>query len=186
MAEAARYSPLQKGLHWTTAVAVILMVPLGFYMVQRYFATDNDALTVRLFDVHKLIGFLLLWLVIVRVAVRLRSGTPPHPPSLAPVQRIAAEAVHGMLYLLLIIVPLLGWAGASAYGLLSLPGGLRLPPILAENTDLAGRILWWHAWGAIALALLAAAHIGAALMHRFLFKDGIFERMWPDRGKQGS
>jgi cytochrome b561 len=185
MPGAARYSSLQKALHWTTALAVIVMVPLGFYMVQRYFATDNDPLTVRLFDVHKLIGFLLLWLVVIRVVVRLRRGTPPPPPTLAPVQRIAAEAVHGMLYLLLIVVPLLGWAGASAYGLLSLPGGLRLPPILGENTDLAGRILWWHAWGAIALALLAGAHIGAALMHRFFLKDGIFERMWPGRGKPG-
>jgi cytochrome b561 len=151
-------------------------------MVRRYFATDNDALTVILFDVHKLAGFLLLWLVLVRIGVRLAKGTPPLPPTLAQPQRIAAEATHGLIYLLLLAVPMVGWAGASAYGLLSLPGGFRLPEIVGKNDDLAGRILEWHAWGAIMLAALVAVHVSAALLHRFHFKDGVFERMWPGRG----
>ena len=34
----------------------------------------------------------------------------------------------------------------------------------------------------IVLGLLALMHIGAALMHRFIFKDGVFARMWPGAG----
>lgn len=181
MAGPTGYSSLQRLLHWTTALAVIVMTPLGFYMVSRYFATDNDALTVTLFDIHKLIGFLLLWLVVVRMAVRFASGAPAPVATLSAPQRIGAAVVHVLLYVFLVVVPILGWAGASAYGLTSLPGGLRLPQILAKDTDLAGRILVWHAWGAIALAVLAGAHAGAALMHRFILRDGVFERMWPGR-----
>ena len=179
----AQYSPLQKALHWVTALLVALMIPLGFYMVWRYFATDNDALTVALFDVHKLTGLVLLCLVLVRFGARLVKGVPPPPPELARPQRIAADVTHKLLYALLVAVPIAGWAGASAYGLLSLPFGLQLPGIVGKDTDLAGRILEWHAWGAIALAVLAGGHIGAALMHRFYFRDGIFARMWPGRSR---
>ncbi len=159
------------------------MVPLGFYMVRRYHATDGDAVTVRLFDVHKLIGFILIWLIVLRIAVRVWLGAP-HLPPLRPIQRLAAEVVHVGLYGLLVAVPVSGWFGASAYDLLSLPAGLSLPRIMAKDADAAGRILEWHAWGAIALAVLAGAHVGAALMHRFVLRDGIFERMWPSRGKR--
>jgi cytochrome b561 len=173
------YSPLQKILHWTTALIVLAMIPMGFYMVWRYFATDNDAITVTLFNSHKLAGFLLLWLVLARLVTRIVVGTPPPPATLSKPQRVAAEATHGLIYVLLLAVPVAGWAGASAYGLLDLPGGLNLPEIVGRNDDLAGRILWWHGWGGIALAVLVGLHISAALLHRVYFKDGVFERMWP-------
>lgn len=181
MAAPVQYSPLQMVLHWITALMVIVMVPMGFYMVWRYFATDNDALTVGIFDVHKLLGFLLLWLVVARLGVRIAKGVPPPAASMTRWQRMAAETTHRSIYGLLVVVPLTGWAGASAYGLRSLPGGIQLPEIVAKNTNLAGQILWWHGWGAIALAAAAVAHIAAALLHRYVFKDGVFERMWPFR-----
>jgi cytochrome b561 len=183
MSAPARYSSLQKSLHWTTALFVVVMIPIGFYMVWRYFATDNDGTTVVLFDWHKLMGILLLCMIVTRITLRLRLGAPAAPVSMPLLQRMAASSVHFMLYVLLLVVPILGWAGASSYDILSLPAGLRLPPITPKNTDLAGQILGWHAWGAIALAVLACAHVGAALVHRFVLDDGIFERMWPRREK---
>ena len=176
------YSPLHKTVHWLTAILVAVLLPIGFYMVWRYGATDNDAMTVRLFDLHKLLGLVVLCLLVVRVAVRLARGVPP-PASFARWQRLAAETNHLVIYVLLLAVPLLGWLGASAYDLNSLPGGLRLPALLAKDTDLAGRILWWHGWVAIALGLACAGHIGAALVHRVVLRDGVFERMWPSRNK---
>lgn len=181
MPEPGRYSFIQRALHWTTVIAVVGLVPMGFYMVWRYHATDNDPITVQLFDAHKLVGFLLLWLVVLRIAVRVWQGVPVPAPTLTPVQRVASAGVHAMLYGLLLVVPVLGWAGASAYDLRSLPGGVLLPRILATDTDLAGLILYWHGWGAIALACLAAAHVAAALFHRFVLRDGVFERMWASR-----
>ena len=181
MTASGSYSPAQKVLHWATALAVLVMIPLGLYMVWRYGATDFDAVTVRLFDIHKLIGFILLWLVAARLGLRLARGVPPAPSGLHPLQRIAADMTHRALYVLLFVVPVLGWMGASAYDLRSLPGGFALPEIVAHNPDLAGRIMWWHLWTAILLGALAAMHIGAALLHLVFFKDGVFQRMWPSR-----
>ncbi len=173
------YSPLQRALHWTVALIVLAMIPLGLYMVRRYVETNFDAATQELYDAHKLFGFLLLWLVVVRIGVRVLRGAPPPPATLNPLQRTAAAATHAGLYLLLIVVPMLGWIGASAYDIRSVLGGFSLPKIAAHNEDFAYRILWWHGWVAIALGVVAALHIGAALFHRFVLKDGVFQRMWP-------
>lgn len=181
MAKLAAYSPWQKALHWTTVAIVVLLIPMGFYMVRRYAATNFDATTQKIYDVHKSLGFLLLWLVIARLALRLSRGVPAPEASLAPWQRLASEATHRGLYLLLLVVPILGWAGASADGMRSLLGGFQLPEVLAKNDDLGWRILWWHGWAAISLGAFAGLHIAAALMHRFVHKDGVFQRMWPSR-----
>ena len=172
------YSPLQRTLHWITAAVVIVMIPLGLYMVQRGAWSNFDALTNTLYSWHKLIGFCLLWLIVARIVVRLVRGAPPQVP-LHPLQHFAAEATHLGLYALLIVVPILGWTGVSAYGARGTALGFTLPQIIVENQDLGNAILAYHGWAAILLGLLALMHIGAALMHRFIFKDGVFARMWP-------
>lgn len=175
------YSPLQRTLHWIIAAAVVVMIPVGLYMVNRGKWSNFDAMTNTLYSWHKLIGFCVLWLVVVRIIVRLTRGAPP-PEPLHPLQQFAASATHLGLYVLLAIVPLLGWAGVSAYGARGTPFGFNLPEIIPQNQDLGNTILYYHGWAAILLGLLVLMHVGAALMHRFVFKDGVFARMWPGAG----
>lgn len=175
------YSPLQRTLHWITALAVIATIPVGLYMVRRGVATNFDGLTNTLYSWHKLIGFSILWLVVVRVIVRLVRGAPPPEPSLNVLQRLAAEATHLGIYVLLLVVPILGWIGVSAFGARTAALGITLPAIVAENQEFAKTILSYHGWAALALGALALMHIGAALMHKVVLKDGVFARMWPDR-----
>jgi cytochrome b561 len=175
------YSTSQKALHWIIALAVVIMIPMGLYMVKRYVETNYDAITVKIYDTHKLIGFVTLWLVVARLAVRLRHGAPSPAPTLRRWQRKAAAATHALLYLLLLAVPILGWVGASADGTLSMLGGLELPAIMARNDDYGWLILWYHGWAAIGLGALAAVHACAGLAHLLVLKDGVFQRMWPSR-----
>jgi cytochrome b561 len=179
VSQPSAYSSLQRILHWTVALIVAAMIPLGLYMVRQYVVTNFDAATVRLYDAHKLLGFIVLWLVVGRLLLRFLRRVPPLPATVNRAQRMAAAATHAGLYVLLIAVPVAGWMGASAYQLLSIPGGLSLPPIARHNEDFAGSILWWHGWGAIALGALAAVHIGAALFHGLVLRDGVLQRMWP-------
>lgn len=176
---AVRYSPAARGLHWTVAAFVAVMIPLGLYMVARGEATNFDALTGSLYSLHKLLGFVLLWLVVLRVLVRLRRGAPPPVATLTPFERLASRLVHGALYVLLLIVPLLGWAGVSAYPALDIFGLFNLPAILPPDEALANRVLGVHGLLALTLGLLALAHIAAALYHRFIKRDGVLRRMWP-------
>ncbi|HSI40696.1 MAG TPA: cytochrome b [Xanthobacteraceae bacterium] len=174
-----RYSYPARLLHWGVAAFVAVLIPLGLYMVARGKATDFDALTGSLYSLHKLLGFLVLWLIVVRVLVRLTRGAPPPVATLTPFERIASRAVHFALYVLLLVVPPLGWAGVSAYPALDVFGLFNLPAILPPNEALANRILGLHGLAAQILGILVLLHIAAALHHRFIKRDGVLRRMWP-------
>lgn len=175
----AAYSGAQKLLHWVVALMVFVLIPVGFYMVRRGEMTNFDAVTNQLFTAHKTFGVLVLLLMLVRIAVRFSRGTPAPEPGLNRLQIIAAEAVHGLIYLALLAIPLLGWLGVSAYGARGILGGWELPALLAKNEKLAEIILKYHGYAAIGLVLLLGAHIGAALLHHFILKDGVVRRMLP-------
>jgi cytochrome b561 len=179
-----QYAPVQKWLHWTVAILVISMIPIGKIMSWRAEANNFDALTNQLYSGHKLFGFIVLWLMAARIAFKLGKGAPAPVATLTPFERKASAAVHHLLYLLLILVPLLGWAGVSAYGAREVFGLFSLPQIVPKNEGLATILLGAHGALATILALLVLAHIGAALMHGVIKQDGVMNRMlgwWPLR-----
>lgn len=173
------YSPAARSFHWWTVAFIAAQLPLGVYMVYRGDATSFDALTGKLYDAHKLIGFVLLWLVVVRLIYRLTHGAPPDEPTLRWYEKAAANATHWTLYLLLLAVPLLGWLGVSLYGARSIFGIMSLPALATENQDAATRVFTFHKFAAFAIMALAAMHIGAALFHFVIRKDGVLQRMLP-------
>ncbi|WP_284178799.1 cytochrome b [Rhabdaerophilum sp. SD176] len=173
------YSGGQKLLHWVIALMLLTLIPVGIYMVQRGAATNFDAVTNQLYTAHKTFGFLALLLIVLRIAVRIRKGAPAPEPGLARIQVIAAESTHGLLYLLMVLVPVLGWLGVSAYGATGLLGGFSLPSLLGKDTVLGETILKYHGYAAIAMAGFIAMHVGAALFHRLVLKDGVLRRMLP-------
>lgn len=178
--EHAVYSAAARHLHWATASAVLVMVALGLAMTYRGNTLDIwDGLTDALYSSHKVLGFLVLWLVSGRLAYRLLRGAPPDEPTLLWWHKAASHLVHWLLYGLLIVVPLLGWIGVSLYPSLTVFGLVDLPALASPNEDLAKTVLSVHGKLAIAMALLACAHIAAALYHHFLRKDGVLRRMLP-------
>lgn len=180
MSSTTQYPRSSRVLHWLTALAVFCLIPVGLWMASRGAAGNFDALTNTLYSWHKLIGFTVLWIVAARIIIKLRTGTPPYPATMPRWQSAAAHALHGLVYVLLLAVPLSGWAGVSAFPALVTVGGYNLPPMpfVPVNEDLAKAIFQFHGTAAIALALLVAGHIGAALMHLVVFRDGVFQRMW--------
>ncbi|QIB32441.1 cytochrome b [Ancylobacter pratisalsi] len=179
VAAPVRYSAAARWLHWVVAAFVVCLIPLGIYMVARGEATNFDAVTGTLYSLHKLFGFIVLWFILLRVLVRLQRAAPPPVATLTPLERVASHVVHGALYIMLVTVPLLGWAGISAYPALDVFGLFNLPAILSPDQELANRILGNHKLAALLLGGLALVHIAAALRHRFLKRDGVFQRMWP-------
>jgi cytochrome b561 len=175
----AAYSGAARHLHWLTSAFVFVMIPVGFYMVYRGEVTKFDALTNILYDNHKLGGFILLWIVVARLAFRLTKGAPPSEPTLEPWQKTVSHLTHWGLYALLLIVPLLGWLGISLYPALSIHGWFSLPSLASPNQKMSETVLNLHKLGAIILALIAITHVSAALYHHFIRKDGVLRRMLP-------
>ena len=115
--EALVYSAPARKFHWVIAALVLIMLPLGFAMTYRGNTLNVwDGTTNAMYSSHKLIGFIILWLMIARLAYRIRNGAPPDEPGLETWQKAASHATHWALYGLLILVPLGGWLGVSLYG----------------------------------------------------------------------
>ena len=176
-------------LHWMMALMILAQVPLGFLMVDAYDAWraghGDTALVMNLSRAHNTLGFLVLILVMLRLSWRLANPTPQLPAGLAAYQRLVARATHALLYGLLIVFPLTGWATLSAYDgefpiyffgwdhvFRIVPQATRDSPF---NSDLFGEI---HetCWQIAAVILLL--HISAALWHQYVKKDGVLMRMW--------
>ena len=121
----AAFTPVQRVLHWSMAVAILAMLFIGVGMVS---TIRPDYLT--LVSIHKPLGIAILVLALVRLAVRLRLGTPGLPRDLPAPMKLAAELSHYALYGLMFAMPLLGWGmlSAAAYPVQVL--GVTLPAIL--------------------------------------------------------
>ena len=177
------YRPPARWLHWITAAAVVLMIPAGLIMTQEGLARPvQDAL----FLFHKNTGVLLFPLILARLAYRLRHPPPPLPPSLPAWQRRAAALSHGALYALLIAMPVTGFVRVRAGGFpIELLDRLGAGPWLAKSEALAGVAKGLHALGAFALIGLLAVHVGAALHHALIRRDGAWARIWPPVARRG-
>jgi cytochrome b561 len=173
------YSGIQKLLHWLIALLVLGMIPVGVYMTYRGAATNFDALTNTLYTWHKTIGFIILMLVLARIWIRKKRGAPAPVSTLTAFERFASDAAHKALYVLMVLVPLLGWAAVSAYPARGVLFGLSLPPIMPVNQALAGTLFAAHKAAAMLMALIIGAHFAGAMMHLLVKKDGVMRRMLP-------
>lgn len=179
------YSPTARFFHWLTVVLIVIQIPIGFYMVQRGAATNFDAATNTLYSGHKVLGFVLLWLVVLRLLYRVVHGAPPDEPTLEWWHKAASHMNHWGLYVLLIVMPVLGWLGVSYYGALDTFGGWKLPAIAEQNQDKADFVFRLHFWGAILILAAIAVHVAAAIYHHFLRRDGVLRRMLPGLRQRG-
>jgi cytochrome b561 len=162
-------------MHWSIAILILSNLAIGLYMDT--FPHNSPRFNGILFY-HASIGSLIFMLTIPRLLWRLTHTPPPLPSSVPDWQARVAGALHGVLYLLLFLVPLAGYvhrlAGAhpvSFFGLVNLPVLVGRDEPLRLLTDTLHRAL------VLTLALLLVAHIGAALKHKFIDRDGVAERM---------
>ncbi|UOK73409.1 cytochrome b [Ancylobacter polymorphus] len=171
-----RYRRPARRLHWIMAAIVITMVPLGIAV--NYLPWD--AFQDWLFNLHKSLGIVVLGLVVVRLGYRLTHKPPPLPASIPPSQRLLAESVHIVLYVILFAMPVIGWIGTNAYGEpMNVFWSVTLPAVTGKN-EAVSDVLWtMHNVLGLTLGGLILVHAGAALAHRFVLKDGVLGRMWP-------
>lgn len=176
-AKGTRFTPLSRLLHWLMAAMVLAMLFIGAGM-----AASVSPRYDLLVSIHRPLGIAILALVVIRFINRLINPPPPLPAGLPALQRLAAKASHILLYALMFALPLVGWAMLSAAGYpIVLYGPLRLPPILPRDLPLYADLRHLHTYLAYLLFATFLAHLGAALLHGLIRRDGVFESMAPWR-----
>src|SRR5690554_2281570 len=99
------YGIVSRLLHWFIGFAIIGMLCLGWYMS----GLDKlDANRNFLYGFHKALGFLLLFLGLVRVLWVLFNPKPQLPVIMKSWQKTSAKTMHILLYIMGVLMPLSG------------------------------------------------------------------------------
>ena len=171
-----RYTTTAIVLHWLIAAAVFAQVTLGVWMIG--IPKAPPGVRAYWFNVHKSIGLTIGLLVLARILWRLAHRPPALPDSIARWQRIAAQASHYGLYACLLVLPVSGYLGSSFTKYPIRYFGYTLPHWGWDAPALKEILSQVHFAAVCVFIVLIVLHVSAALKHRFVDRDGVFERMW--------
>ena len=170
------YGIIAQSLHWLVAALVLVQLGLGLYAA----SLPVSLARLQWLSHHKSLGLAILALVLLRLAWRSMNPPPALPEAMPGWQRGAAAATHWLLYLLLLLAPLAGWMHASAAGLsVNWFGLFQVPDLVSKQPELSDLLKAVHKGCVALLALLLLGHVGAALRHALVLRDGIAHRMLP-------
>jgi cytochrome b561 len=175
MDKSLHYGSTAKALHWLVASLLIVQYFIGWFMpdIKR---SMQPGMTMTW---HISIGTTILAIIVARLCWRVTHPVAPES-SLPPWQRVTSEAVHWLLYLLVLATTLSGWLFASARGwTVSWFFMVPLPMLTAGNTQLVHTIDGWHQDFEWALLILIGLHVVAAFLHLLYYRDGVMRRMLP-------
>jgi cytochrome b561 len=164
------YSIPQRALHWITAALILysLLLPGQIERVTDLLGGGKSPTPAEWTstNIHIYVGFAVLGLTLLRIILRFAQGAPNPPASEPAPLRILAAATHGLLYLLLLVMPAAGIA--KFYFGVGIAGFLHGGPMK------------------LALWILVGLHVAGALIHKFYWKTNVLERMTSGRVKSVS
>lgn len=171
-----RYSTVSLILHWLIAALVVTQILL----IWAHEATDGP-MSREFVNLHKSVGLSILVLTLARLGWRVANPAIPLPDAMPRWQKLLARSNHVLFYVLLLAMPLVGWAASSAAGREILWFGLFEWPLLpmGGGRDMARDLMDLHETAAKLLIFLVVLHIAGALKHQFIDRDNVLHRMIP-------
>ena len=171
-----RYSIVSLVFHWGLAVLILTQILL----ITAHDATEGP-LSREFVQIHKAVGLTILVLTLARIGWRMANPAIPLPAAMARWDKIAARTTHVLFYVLLIALPMSGWAASSAGGRAIEWFGLFQWPLLPveRSRELARSLMGLHGAAVKLLYVLLALHVLAALKHQFINRDNVLHRMIP-------
>jgi len=170
-----RYGLVSRSLHWLLAIAIISLIPIGWYLTQ----LNNESVAYwRLLEVHETLGLCVLILFLLKVVWRFISPNPATAPGLAQWERSLARVVHGFFFYAFVLLPVSGYIYIASgndpielYRLITLPA---LPSLTKSTSEFIHSI---HSYTAYTCAALVLVHVAAALKHHFADRNTVLKRM---------
>ena len=178
MQKELQYSPAARFFHWVVGGLILVMLVIGWVWPGMAPGSTRQFVS----DMHKMLGCAALLLVAFRLCVRLMRR-PPSSDMLPRWRRATATAVHALLYVLMLLMPMSGLAilnwrrGVSFIGIRLPQWDPQIMGSLLENPADSFRMV--HYLSAYLISTLVAVHILAALWHQFVRRDNLLLRMLP-------
>ncbi len=171
-----RYTGTAITLHWLLALLLPIVFGVGVYMHD----LPLSPWKLQVYSWHKWAGVTVFFLVLARLAWRLGHRPPALPATMSPTVRVAAHAGHGLLYALMLAIPLTGWLMSSAKGFQTVYFGvLPIPDLLGKDKELGDRLRDVHVVLNFLLAAVVFGHVAAALKHHLIDRDDVLRRILP-------
>lgn len=170
-----RYTKVAIWLHWLIGLAVIVNIGLAMLTEDMPRETHRAAM-----NIHKALGITILLLTILLILWRIGHKPPPLPATTPAWQRPLSKVVHLLFYLLLLLLPLSGWAWMSAADRpIDFFGLFTVPSIIAPSENVADVLHDRHEMLGLTMLALVTIHILAALKHQFVDRTRLIGRMNP-------
>jgi len=173
---AVNYDTAARAFHWTVVALLACQFVTALLLPDIRMDTPLDT-TINL---HFNFGLAILVVMAIRLLHRWRHPVRVGGEAATAWESTAANAMHRLFYVILLIGPFLGWAAASAHSVpVRLLGIVELPALAPRKASwalLAGDIHGWAMWTLLALVGL---HAAAALYHHFVRRDDVLRRMLP-------
>lgn len=171
----ATYSAALRLLHWLSALCMFIVIPLAWYMTE---LDRHDPHRVMWFTLHKSIGLTVLVLTLIRITTRLSGTLPALPARIPAIERTLAHIGHGLLYLILLGMPISGYLNSYAGGhpidwfwLFQVPAMTSPDRPLAHLAGQTHRLLAWATYA------LIAGHVLAVVYHQLVQRVDVLGRM---------
>lgn len=169
----ARYGATARLFHWAVVLLLIAEYSLAWLMPDIHKGTQPTGLIAW----HLILGPLILAVMLLRLGWRTAVGVPGLHPGVAW-QQWVSKLTHGLLYALLMLLPVLGWLNANTRGWPIHLLGMPLPALATQGSAVGHDLGEWHSTLAYVVLGLLGLHVSAALYHHWIRKDGLLTRMW--------
>tara|TARA_B100001121_G_C18594148_1_gene576152 strand:+ start:26 stop:556 length:531 start_codon:yes stop_codon:yes gene_type:complete len=167
-----KYGLLAKLFHWITFVILIVQVPFGFYLVGLEFSDRR----IDLENIHILIGILVFYITLIRLIWKFFNPSPVSGNNFFKGQIFIAKVNHFLLYLSIFTITISGILKKLYMGeklnFLFFSYGFK-----KDNFQLADLFYEFHIYANYLLIALVALHILAVIVHYFIFKDKILNKI---------
>jgi cytochrome b561 len=169
-----RYTRVAVALHWLLALALIGQFGLGLWMEE--IPKDPPGVRAYWFNLHKSIGLLIVLFVLWRMGWRVAHAVPPLNNTPAWQVKIA-KLTHGLMYLLMLLIPVTGFLGSSFSQYPVKFFGMVLPRLWEPQAAYKEVLSEVHEATALLLAGLVVLHLLAVVWHTVVKKDALLNRM---------
>ncbi len=170
------YGAVAKWLHWLIFLLLIVQFCSAWIMPH---IGRNTAPTASI-NIHFTFGTIILVLILFRLVWRVGHRVPLLNDGVPRWQNILARATQDLLYLLLIILPFMGWVNASAHNLsINFFNAFELPRFPGPQSWAVHEFGELHTKAAYTILVLIGLHVLAALYHHFWMRDRVLTRMLP-------
>jgi cytochrome b561 len=172
-----RYGTVSITLHWVMALLMV-SVYATIELHEAYGRTPTGAMFENW---HTMLGFFILFLVVLRLGLRFAQATPAITPPLGNWQHKLAALMHVALYAFMLVMPVIGWVLLSAEGHDVMFLGLQLPALAATDRAYADTVAEVHEVIGTLGYYMVGLHAVAALFHHYFVKDNTLVRMLPQK-----